>query len=211
MKTDTLIETLTADIAPERPAEAVLPWILAAATLVCGGVYLSIAGIRPDLGTALSHGKVVVKQVAPFLVALSSLGLVLRLSRPGAGTGVWPWLVALGPLAVSAAMAVELAILPAHSWSTAMMGHSSAFCLMVIPLLSAPILAASLMVLRRGAPTRPGLCGAVAGLTSATAATTAYAFFCTDDSPLFYGVWYTASILVVALAGFVLGRRILRW
>lgn len=90
-------------------------------------------------------------------------------------------------------------------------GKSLAVCLTVIPLMSLPILAGSLLVLRQSAPIHPGLCGAVAGLMSAGAAATAYAFFCTDDNPLFYGTWYGTGILGIAVLGYLLGRRFLRW
>jgi hypothetical protein len=211
MKTDALIDTLSADLMPQRRADAVLPWAVVAATIVFGGAFLAIAGIRPDLSTALAQFNVLLKQIVPPFVSVAGLGLTLRLSQPGARTGSWPWLLAAAPLAVLAAMVYTMAILPMEFWPVAARGHSRATCLSMIPLISAPVLAASLVALRRGAPTRPGLCGAAAGLTSATAATTAYAFFCTDDSPLFYGIWYTLAILAVVLAGYLLGRRTLRW
>jgi hypothetical protein len=90
-------------------------------------------------------------------------------------------------------------------------GKSTSICLTVIPLMSLPILAASLWALRRGAPTRPGLTGAVAGLMSAGAAAALYAFWCTDDSPFFYTVRYGAAILIVTAVAALVGRRILRW
>lgn len=211
MKTETLIETLSADVLPERRAEAVLPWVLSVTTLVFGGAYLWVAGVRPDLAAALSHANVLIKQVVPALLAAGGLGLVLRMGCPGAGVGRWPWLLIAGAGAVMGAMAVQLAVLPASVWAEAFRGESRATCLTVIPLMSLPILGGSLAVLRRAAPVRPGLCGAVAGLMSAGAAASAYAFFCTDDNPLFYGTWYGVGILGVTLLGYLLGRRFLRW
>lgn len=211
MKTDTLIDTISADLEPERRPESVLPWVLAASTLVFGGAFLAIAGVRPDLSAALGQVNVMLKQAIPPLVALAGLGLVLRLSRPGCRSGPWPWVLAAAVLALVAAMAYQLATLPVALWPEAARGHSRVTCLTMIPLISAPILAGCIAALRSGAPTRPGLCGAVAGLMSATAATTAYAFFCTDDNPLFYGTWYSVGILAVTGAGYLLGRRYLRW
>jgi hypothetical protein len=211
MKTDALIDTLSADLLPHHRAEAVVPWVLVAGTLVFGGIFLAIAGVRPDLGAAIARSEVLLKQIAPPVTAVAGLGLVLRLSQPGAGSGPWPWLLALAPLAVLAALSVQLATLPVEVWPVAVRGHSRSICLTMIPLISAPILAASLAALRQGASTRPGLCGAAAGLMSGAAATTAYAFFCTEDNPLFYGIWYSLGVSLVALAGFLAGRRCLRW
>ena len=57
--------------------------------------------------------------------------------------------------------------------------------------MSLPLLAAALIGLRHGAPTRPAVAGAIAGLLSAGLAATLYASHCTDDSPLFVATWYT--------------------
>ena len=80
-----------------------------------------------------------------------------------------------------------------------------------ILLLSLPMLAASLWALRRGASVHPALSGAAAGLLSAGLGTGLYAFFCIEDSPLFYGVWYVLAILGVAALGALVGARLLRW
>jgi hypothetical protein len=80
-----------------------------------------------------------------------------------------------------------------------------------IPLLSLPILAGALMGLRHGAPSRPALAGAVAGMLSAGLAATLYASHCTDDSPLFVATWYTAAAIPVVVIGALAGNRMLRW
>ena len=38
-----------------------------------------------------------------------------------------------------------------------------------------------------------------------------YAIHCTEDSPLFYAVWYGLAILVATAIGAALGRFLLRW
>jgi hypothetical protein len=42
-------------------------------------------------------------------------------------------------------------------------------------------------------------------------AATLYASHCTDDSPLFVATWYSLAIGMVALVGYVIGSRVLRW
>jgi hypothetical protein len=80
-----------------------------------------------------------------------------------------------------------------------------------IPLLSALPLTAFLIALRQGAPSRPALTGAVAGLASTGIGATLYASHCTSDSPLFMAAWYVIATAIVAVAGAVLGARLLRW
>jgi hypothetical protein len=77
--------------------------------------------------------------------------------------------------------------------------------------LSLPLLVAALIGLRHGAPARPAISGAVAGLLSAGLAAALYASHCTDDSPLFVAVWYTLAVVIVAVLGALIGPRVLRY
>jgi hypothetical protein len=77
--------------------------------------------------------------------------------------------------------------------------------------LAAPILIAALAVLRGGAPLRPGLTGAVAGLFAGGLGAALYATHCTDDSPLFVATWYSLAIAIMVLVGFAAGHKVLRW
>jgi hypothetical protein len=92
-----------------------------------------------------------------------------------------------------------------------MVNPSMATCLTMIPLVGLPILGASILALRRGASTDPGRSGAVAGLLSGAVAAALYAFYCTEDSPMFWALWYSAGIALVTFAGALAGRRFLRW
>jgi hypothetical protein len=102
-------------------------------------------------------------------------------------------------------------IMPEASWRPRMMGHNARFCLTFIPLLSIGPLACFLFALRQGAPERPGIAGAVAGLAASGIAATFYASNCTDDSPLFVAFWYPIAIALVTLVGYIAGSKLLRW
>src|SRR3569623_362190 len=80
-----------------------------------------------------------------------------------------------------------------------------------LPLFSAPFLIAALLMLRKGATSRPMLMGAFAGLMSAGLGATLYAAHCMDDSPLFVATWYTLAAAFVTFAGAMIGRRVLRF
>jgi hypothetical protein len=79
------------------------------------------------------------------------------------------------------------------------------------PLLALPLVAGALIGLRHGAPARPGIAGAIAGLLSAGLAATLYASHCTDDSPLFVAAWYTMATALVTAVGALAGAKLLRY
>jgi hypothetical protein len=110
-----------------------------------------------------------------------------------------------------AAVIAEITVIPSGSWQTRLVGRYAAFCVMFIPILSIAPLAGFLLALREGAPEKPGLAGAVAGLAAGGIAAAIYAWHCPDDSPLFLGTWYTLAITIVTTVGYFLGRRLLRW
>ena len=213
MRTEDLIATLAASAPPaagpsleRRAARGV-----AAGGAVTLALFALLWGLRPALGTALSEPVVLAKTLLPLVLGGLASILVLRAARPGAKAGPAGWLVWAVPAAVAG--------LVFWAWGTTVpgqrlqlfMGHSIHVCLPSIAALSLPMLAGLLRALRRGAPVHPALCGALAGLAAGGLATTLYSLFCTEDSPLFYGVWYSLGILLVAGMGALAGRRMLRW
>src|SRR5256714_1973995 len=94
---------------------------------------------------------------------------------------------------------------------TRLVGNNSKICMTAIPLLSLPLLAAALIGLRHGAPARPAVAGAIAGMLSAGFAATLYASHCTDDSPLFVATWYTLATALITAIGALAGSKLLRF
>ncbi len=211
MNTEQFIQTLSADSQMEQRVDRSLVIALVVSGLITGGLFLALFGIRPDIGTAITRPDVLLKQVFPWVVALAGLRIVVRLSRPGAKAGAWIWPLLAVPVAILLAIGQEMMLISPELWARTAMGHSAMICLSTIPLLALPIAAVCFWVLRDGAATRPALCGAFAGLMSGGAAAAMYAFFCTDDSPMFFGIWYVAGIGIVTLAGAVAGKKFLKW
>jgi hypothetical protein len=212
MNTDDLIRALAHDRTARFPSLAqALALALAFGVAAALGLFVAMRGPRPDIATAVHSPRFLFKFVVTLALAASAIALVLRLARPGApsralGLALWtgPALLALGVL-------FELTAVPASQWGTRLVGSNSKVCLTSIPLIAAPVLIAAFIALRRGAPTRPALAGAVAGLAAGGLGATLYATHCTDDSPLFVMAWYTPAVAIVAGAGALLGARILRW
>ncbi|HYW61804.1 MAG TPA: DUF1109 domain-containing protein [Bradyrhizobium sp.] len=212
MDTDRLIRTLAADNAHRTPSVGTL---LAIALLVAAPFSVAMfsmgLGMRPDVMTAMRNPLFDLKFLVTLGLALPALAIALRLSRPHASLRGWAWLllVPLGLLGIGAAG--EMMMPQRLPMMTRLVGSNSRVCLTAIPLLSLPLLAAALIGLRHGAPSRPALAGAVAGLLSAGLAATLYAAHCTDDSPLFVATWYTLATALVTALGALIGSKLLRF
>ncbi|WP_372423060.1 NrsF family protein [Salinarimonas chemoclinalis] len=211
MRTDDLIDTLAADLAPRRPLSAALAVACAAGIAATLALFLAGWGPRADLAAATESLRFLAKPLVGMLLAIGALGLAVRLAHPGAPARGWAMALAAAPLAAAAFVALELAALPARAWAPALLGENALVCLVSIPALALPMLVALVYGLKGGAPVRPGLAGAVVGLAAAGVAAALYAVFCTDDSPLFVATWYTLAAGIVAAAGAIAGRRWLRW
>ncbi|MFL9501605.1 NrsF family protein [Rhodopseudomonas palustris] len=212
METDRLIQALAADGASrDRPVGQVLAAALLVALPVSAALLLTTLGLRPDLHEAMRNPFFDLKFVVTLSLSLSAIIVALHLSRPEATAKGWRLLL-LAPLAILGLAIGAEAMLPHRtSAMTRLLGHNSLLCLGSIPVLSLPFLGAALMGLRRGAPSRPALAGALAGMLSAGLAGTLYAAHCVDDSPLFVATWYTLATVMVAGLGAVLGPRVLRY
>ena len=213
MRTEQLIRALAADGGKagvplgQRLAAALAVGLAASAVL-----FAWMLGPRPDFASVLvSDARFGLKFLVALTLATAAAGLALRLVRPGAASGLW-WVAMLAaPMLLLLGIAYELASMPAATWLPRLIGRNAVVCLTSVPLLAAPILAAMLFILRDGAPLRPALAGAAAGLAAGGLGAALYAAHCTDDSPLFVAAWYGVAIAAVAAAGALAGARWLRW
>lgn len=178
---------------------------------VSAAILLIGLGLRGDIAAALATWRFDFKLVVTLTLAATAALLVLRLSRPGAATRAAKAATLAAPVLLAVAAGYELAVIPADAWRRLAAGTNAVHCLLLIPLFSAPILAALLFAMRRGASAEPGMAGAAAGLLASGLGAAIYALQCTDDSPLFLAIWYTAAISLVALSGAMAGRKMLRW
>lgn len=172
---------------------------------------LATAGARDDLAQVLDAPRFLFKFLATLSLAIPALLLLPRVALPdyrptGRRRALW-----LGPLVLLAGVSLELVSLPRESWLPAAVGHNGLWCLFMVPMLAIAPLAAALYCLRQSAPAMPARAGAVAGLASGALAATVYALHCTDDSPLFVGLWYSLGVLFVSAAGAWLATRVARW
>lgn len=211
MDTDHLIRTLTSDHPTrERPAGMTLAVALAVAAPISLAMFLAMLGVRPDVRSAMRDPFFDIKFVVTLSLVAVSLVVALRLARPGARLNEAAWLLMVPVALLTLGILGDLMMPHQSAWTARLVGKNMMTCMVAIPLLALPLLAAALYGLRQGAAMRPAAAGASAGLLSGGLAATIYAAHCTDDSPLFVATWYSLAIGAVAGLGALAGQRILR-
>ena len=210
MKTDDLIELLVKDPPPWR-FRSVLGGAVAGGIIIAAILFFAGIGFRPDIFDALASSRFLFKFVVTLSLALTAIGAALALGRPDGHFAPRALMMATAPALLTVAVVLELLALPQSQWLPRLVGVNARLCLTLIPVLAIGPLACLLAALRQGAPSSPGLAGAVAGLAASGIAATFYAAHCTDDSPLFVMTWYLIATLIVTMAGYLIGSRVLRW
>jgi hypothetical protein len=212
MRTDDLIRTIAADHATHRASvERWLSLSVFAALVVSATLFAAILGPRSDIARVAGEFGFLFKFIVTLTLGITAAILVLRLARPAADTKIPALALLAAPVMLGIAVLAEYAAVDPAVRTMKLLGSTRASCLTFIPLLSAPILAAALVALRHGAPMRPALTGAVAGLLAGGFGAAIYAAYCVEDSPFFLATWYTLAIMGVAVVGGLIGARILRW
>ena len=212
METDQLIRTLAADNAHRaQPVAFVLALALLSAAPVSIAIFFAGLGVRPDVMTAMHNPFFDLKFAVTLALAIPAIAISLQLSRPEASLRGFGWMLLVPAGLLVAGISGEMMMPQRLPMMTRLVGSNSRTCLTAIPLMSLPLLAAALFGLRHGAPTRPAVAGAIAGLLSAGLAATLYAPHCTDDSPLFVATWYTMATALVTAVGALAGSRVLRF
>ncbi len=212
METDQLIRTLAADNDHRaRPVGSMLARALLCALPIAVAIFFAMLGVRPDIRTAMHNPFFDFKFVVTLSLAITAVIVGLHLSRPDASPRRWIWLLLIPLVLIGCGIISEMMMPQSRPWVVRLIGNNSRVCVMAIPALSLPLLAGALIGLRHGAPARPALSGALAGLLSAGLAATLYASHCTDNSPLFVVTWYSLAATLVAAVGALAGSRLLRF
>ena len=212
MDTEQLIRTLAADNSQRaRPVRYVLMLALLAAAPVSLLIFFAELGVRPDIMTAMRNPFFDLKFAVTLALAIAATAVALHLSRPEASLRGFGWYLLIPAGLLVAGLSGEMMMPQRAAMMTRIIGNNSKYCTVAITAMSLPLLIAALIGLRHGAPARPAISGAVAGLLSAGLAAALYASHCTDDSPLFVAVWYTLAAALVATLGALIGSRMLRY
>jgi hypothetical protein len=210
---DDLIARLSDELepAPKRAVPRRLATGLAAGAILAAMAMLAWLGLRPDLAEAVFGMMYWWK----FLYTAAFAGLAFwattRLARPG-GSMRKPMAALFALIVVAGGMGIaQLLIMPPTMSRGLVMGSTALVCPFYIAALAIPIYAATVLVMRRLAPTNLMGAGLAAGLLAGSAAAWVYAFHCDENGMPFLAIWYTTGILIAALGGAVAGRWALRW
>lgn len=212
MDTDQLIRTLAADNARRaQPVGVLLAMALLTAAPLSIAMFFMMLGVRSDFMTAMHNPFFDLKFAVTLALAISAMIVSLHLSRPQALLRGWGLLLLIPAGILAAGIGSEMMLPQRVPMMTRLVGHNWRVCMTAIPVMSMPLLAGSLIGLRHGAPSRPAVAGAIAGMMSAGLAATLYASHCTDDLPLFVVTWYSIATAAVAAIGALAGSRVLRY
>jgi hypothetical protein len=211
MTTEDLIRALAADrYAGQKPRTALL-LALVPAMAVAAILFFSRIGFRDDIDDALHTVRFPFKFAVVLSLAVVTTGAMFRSADPLQAYGWWMKLLPLPLLLLGVGVVAELLAIPRSEWMVRSIGSNAVNCMTLIPLLASGPLAIFITALKSGAPANPGVSGAMAGLAASGIAAIFYATNCFDDSPLFVVTWYPIAIGAVVLAGYIAGRRALRW
>ncbi|MEC5289198.1 NrsF family protein [Aurantimonas sp. C2-6-R+9] len=212
MDTQFLIETLASDRdrkAHDRGPSWLFLAVLAAGTT--GVFFFGAIGLRPDLFYVWETARFLSKFAITGTLAVTAFLAMRASAHPGVSMKrSLEWLFLPGGL-LALSVAAELFALSPDLWATSLTGMNFLFCVIAIISLGTPLLIMFLWALRRQAPTRPALAGAMAGLAAASMAALFYTARCPNDSPLFVAAWYSFASLILVAAGAFAGNRVLRW
>lgn len=210
MKTENLITLLAADPPPPAFSAPRVALLLLGTVAACAGLFLLVAGPRPDLAAKVVLPLVAAKTLLAALTCALALILALHLARPDRDPRR-ATLLALPALLAAALWLYGFGTRLPEARFADVTPFAVAECVGFIVLLSVIPAAVALRLLRDGASTSPALSGAMAGLAASAGAATGYSLFCTQDNPVFYITWYGLALLIVTAACAALGRRRLDW
>lgn len=144
-------------------------------------------------------------------VAISAVLVASQLAAPESRPSR-SYLIAFAPIAIMAMFAMaELMTAPPGSWMSMIFGYNVSSCLLTISLISPPIFLGLFWSFRKFAPSYPKSAGAAIGGLAGAAAAAVYAFASGDASTCFIFIWYTLAMATAAIAGLLLGPRLLHW
>jgi hypothetical protein len=208
--TRSLIEQLTADVAPVRPLAA--PWRRAAGWLgiVCSTALLLVLalGWRGEPPGELAHPGGAWSWWGSLLTGVLATYAVFQVSVPGRAPA-WAWLPLPAALAWFAGMGWGCMAL-AGSPATAS-GMGGWHCGLAITLVSAPLLLVMLVLVRHAGVVRPAPTALLAMLSAAGLSSAAVSLVHGHESAWMTLAWHGGVALLLSVGAALAGRPLLAW
>jgi hypothetical protein len=215
VKTDDLIKILGTNLEPV-PRGQLRKTMLIALAIAVGAVtaICLLWDMLPMPVNAQGGGHLGFKAIALiFTLGLAAAGgaLLFRSSQPGQSVRKPQMLIGLLLLMVILAGIVALTTFDSATWSAMIRGGDWGTCLICIPIFAVIPFVGFIWALRKGAPTRLALAGALAGLVAGALGAAAVVVHQTGHSIPAMVLWYGGPIVLCAMIGAILGPRLLRW
>lgn len=208
--TQAVIDQLTSRAQPVRrltsPLRRTLLWALLAAVVIA--VLVAHYGLRPGFAASAPRA---IEWVGSVLTALLAAYAVFQISVPGRSPS-WAWLplpamgLWLGGLGWGCAR--ELL----HSGTAALAFQAASWeCAQAITLISLPLGAILLLMVRHAGVVRPAPTAMLAALGAAAMAAAGVSLFHEGESALMVLVWHLGAVTVLSLLCWLFGRHLFGW
>jgi len=214
VKTSDLIKSLSREVKPVKrlaaPHWRFFAWLFLACTSVLVGILLM--GPRGDLGARFIEWSFWIECATLFVATVVSAYAAFLMSVPGMKFSRWLtlvplislifWLVLLGYRMLSGALSGD---------PQAITCSASSICAQDILILAWLPSAILIIMIRRAAPIRLALNGLFILLSAGAVAALGTQFVCCDSSPMHALLWHFVPVVVIALLGWWIGKKVLRW
>lgn len=215
MRTDDLIDKLSAELKPVKPLLS--PLRLTAIFSIMGLILVALSFLvmsrRSDLQDQFSNPVFLADITFSFLLAVFALALSAHLSRPGQQNRVKKM--------STVTIATLVAVLVYDGFRVAQLSQgqihlglnlSGLDCFFAVLGYAVILGVALIAVLRKGASMNPKLSGLVVATACVSFGNVAIAFFCGSENGMHILVWHFVAPMIAALGcGLVAGRYLLRW
>jgi len=210
MNTDRLIERLATNLEPVKPLRAPAKragWFVLAAVAYVAVLIALLA--RPGLASRGADLAVLAPQLAALAASLLAANAAFASVVPGRGVSALIW----GALGVAAWIAafVAASLAPASQHAAVLAARHEGWCVAVILVGAAPLLAALGALLRRGAPLRPRAAAAFGAISIASLTNAAACVWAAHADRLSELIWHGAAILVLLIGCVLAAPFVLRW
>lgn len=209
---DALIAELVGDLEPVKPlrfGEGVA--IALAAAAISAMVVVALLGLRSDWLAGNVDPMQLIAAGLYLGLALAASVTVIVMSRPQVGSdhSGWRWAAAMAGLLPLAGAIVAFSRGRAALDSETM--RQGAECFSMGCGASLLVFAMLVLWLRRGAPTSPERAGLVAGVAAGAFGIFAFSLHCPVNDIVHIGVWHSAAVVMMGLAGRAIVPRLIRW
>ena len=213
MKTDELIEMLATQDVSVNKTRIFVHVLLAIAFGFVGSfaLLLLVFDMNPDLGMLFKNMWFWVRFLFIVSVGVIAATILARLGRPADASRVSLWLIVIPFALLGLLAATMLMMAPREERSDMLLGVSWDVCARNISLLALPLFVSAIWIAKQFAPVRLRATGAIAGLFAGAGAALVYSLHCPEIEPAFLVIWYSLGMLIPAVVGAVLARKLLKW